>query len=88
MWRQLHDRPEQTGGDFSGEKIWLETFQQTIPCSECSAHCRQYFFQFPPDLRSIAHYFRYTWIFHNVVNRRKRYPIVPWQPHWGTEPDL
>lgn len=87
LWRQLHDRPEQTGGDLSREMEWLEGFRQAIICGDCRRHFTQWMEQNPPDLTSVCRYFRWTVNAHDHVNWRLGRTQVGWRTDlWGECP--
>jgi len=73
LWLQLHRRPLEADlsshAGIAAERRWLMGFEMRVPCGECKQHWRTWTSVYPPDLRSIETYCRWTWIAQNAVNR-------------------
>lgn len=75
---------------------WIRWLSITFPCLTCREHFQLYLKNNPIDLSNQEYYkgrrislFKWTWKFHNTVNRRLNKPIVTWEAAYKPydEPD-
>lgn len=89
MWIWMHTEafhaksPEHKENFIRNLRINIKNFR----CKDCRDHAMQYIDRNPPELyakigvdegREDTTMFRYTWLFHNTVNKRLGKPIVEW----------
>lgn len=83
LWRQLHTRPDETGGDLSNEPYWLGAFQAAVSCPQCAFEFWDLRMKHPEDLTNTQTYKIWAYRIHNAINLRLGKPLFPWPPDWG-----
>lgn len=97
VWYNIHTQAKKAcmNGDYNSKKAFIDLmdyYQKNFTCMNCRSHIEEYISNHPfdtywkiidKDKNKDIGLFKWSWEFHNAVNRRIGNPVMDWETAYG-----